>query len=155
MADERRSIGGGRYHHGPPPDMLPPPSQPKNRQRLRRQTPQQAVQLFWDKLNSRWPGKVFTLLPDNPYARNKAAKTPHGTVSGQRAAKSYEEASAECIRDVDRIIKECQRLNQKYRDLHFDIEWDLKSGQRNCLDGLSNPGDGMKPKGVKRVTVSL
>lgn len=75
-------------------------------------------------------------------------------MSGQRAAKSYEEAKLECERDVDRIVKECRRLNQKYRDLHFDIEWDLKSGQRNCLDGLSTPGDGMKPKGVKRVTVS-
>jgi hypothetical protein len=101
----------------------------------------------------RFPGKVFTVLPDNPYARKKAAKTPHGTVSGQRAAKSYEEARAECEKDVNRIIRECRRLNQKYRDLHFDIEWDLKSGQRNCLDGLSTPGDSMKPKGVKRITV--
>ena len=109
--------------------------------------------MFWDRMTPRYPGKVFTVLPDNPYARKKAAKTPHGTVSGQRAAKSYEEARAECEKDVNRIIKECRRLNQKYRDLHFDIEWDLKSGQRNCLDGLSNPGDSMKPKGVKRVTV--
>ena len=67
-------------------------------------------------------------------------------------AKSYDEARAECIRDVDRIIKECRRTNQKYRDLHFDIEWDLKSGQRNCLDGLRNSHNEMKPKGVKRVT---
>ncbi|KAK5052505.1 hypothetical protein LTR84_002369 [Exophiala bonariae] len=152
MNDDRRdNIGGGRYY-GLAADGLPPPAPPKIRRKPRRQTPQAAVDQFWDRLNSRYPGKVFTLLPNNPYARKKAQKTPHGTVTGQRAARSYEEARAECERDVDRIIKECQRLNQKYRDQHFDIEWDLKSGQRNCLDGLSNLGDTMKPKGVKRVT---
>ncbi|KAK5230439.1 hypothetical protein LTR99_008256 [Exophiala xenobiotica] len=132
---------------------VPPAAKP--RRKARRQTPQETVRQFWDKLNTKYPGKVFTVLPDNPYARKKAAKTPHGTVSGQRAAKSYEEARAECERDVERITKECRRLNQKYRDTHFDIEWDLKSGQRNCLDGLYAPGDSMKPKGVKRVTARV
>lgn len=152
MDDRRDNIGGGGPYFGPLPDALPPaPAKP--RRKPRRQAPQATVDQFWDRLNSRYPGKVFTLLPNNPYARKKAQKTPHGTVTGQRAARSYEEARAECERDVDRIIKECKRLNTKYRDPHFDIEWDLKSGQRNCLDGLSVPGDAMKPKGVKRVTV--
>lgn len=71
---------------------------------------------------------------------------------GQRWAKSYDEARKECIRDVARITNECERLNQGYRDPHFDIEWDLKSGQRNCLDGLSRFSPDLKPKGVKRVT---
>jgi hypothetical protein len=153
MNDDRRdNIGGGGRYYGPSPDVLPPPPA-KARRKPRRQAPQTTVDQFWDRLNSRYPGKVFTLLPNNPYARKKAQKTPHGTVTGQRAARSYEEARTECERDVDRIIKECRRLNQKYRDPHFDIEWDLKSGQRNCLDGLSVLGDSMKPKGVKRVTV--
>lgn len=148
--DDRRE---GRYY-GPPPDLPLPAPPAKMRRKQPRQAPQDAVNSFWNKLNPRYPGKVFTVLPDNPYARQKAAKTPRGTVSAQRAAKSYEEARTECEKDVDRIIRECRRLNQKYRDSHFDIEWDLKSGQRNCLDGLSTPGDSMKPKGVKRVTVS-
>jgi len=152
--DDRRDIiiGGGGPYFGPLPEPLPP-SPVKSRRKPRRQAPQATVDQFWGRLNSRYPGKVFNLLPNNPYARKKAQKTPHGTVTGQRAAKSYEEARIECERDVDRIIKECKRLNTKYRDQHFDIEWDLKSGQRNCLDGLSVPGDAMKPKGVKRVTV--
>lgn len=153
MDDRRDNVVGGDRYYGPPPDANPPAAG-KPRRRSRRQPPQDSVRQFWECLNSRYPGKVFTVLPNNPYARKKAVKTPHGTVHGQRAARSYEEARVECERDVDRIIRECRRLNQKYRDLHFDIEWDLKSGQRNCLDGLSNPGDGMKPKGVKRVTVS-
>ncbi|OAP56333.1 hypothetical protein AYL99_09512 [Fonsecaea erecta] len=153
MDDRRDNIGGGgRWYGPPPPDLSVAPAPIKMRRKQRRQPPQETVNQFWNQLNPKHPGKVFTLLPNNPYARKKAAKTPHGTVSGQRAAKSYEEALAECNRDVDRIIRECRRLNQKYRDMHFDIEWDLKSGQRNCLDGLSTPGDSMKPKGVKRVT---
>ena len=102
-------------------------------------------------IHLRYPGKVFTILPDNPHARKKVAKTPKGAVQ-QRAAKSYEEARAECERNVQRIVKECRRVNQKYRDPHFDIEWDLKSKRRNCLDGLARELQGGSPKGVKRVT---
>ncbi|KAI1628842.1 hypothetical protein EDD37DRAFT_23259 [Exophiala viscosa] len=152
MADPRDNIGRDGRYYGPPPDEPSPNRPPQIRRKPRKLTPQDAVQQYWDRLDSKYPGKVFTVLPNNPYARKKAAKIPHGTVHGQRAAKSYEEARAECIKDVDRIIKECRRLNQKYRDPHFDIEWDLKSKNRNCLDGLSVIGDSMKPKGVKRVT---
>ncbi|KIV80694.1 hypothetical protein PV11_08178 [Exophiala sideris] len=152
MDDPRDNIGRGGRYYGPPPDEPSPNRPPKIRRKTRKQTPQDAVQQYWDKLDSKYPGKVFTVLPNNPYARKKAANIPHGTVHAQRAAKSYEEARAECTKDVDRIIKECRRLNQKYRDPHFDIEWDLKSKNRNCLDGLSVLGDSMKPKGVKRVT---
>jgi hypothetical protein len=156
MDDTREELGAGGRYYGPAPDLNSPAPQPKSRRKQRRtQPPQETVKTFWERMTTRYPGKVTTILPDNPYARKKAAKTPRGTVSGQRAAKSYEEARAECEKDVDRIIRECRRLNQKYRDLHFDIEWDLKSGQRNCLDGLSTPGDSMKPKGVKRVTVGF
>ena len=114
--------------------------------------PQENVKRFWDKFNTKYPGKVFTILPNNPHALKKAAKAPKGAIQ-QRAAKSYEEARAECARNVQRIVKECRRVNQKYRDPHFDIEWDLKNGRRNCLHGLANDLQGGLPKGVKRVTV--
>lgn len=29
-------------------------------------------------------------------------------------------------------------MNQKYRDPHFDLEFDLKLGRRDCLDSLDN-----------------
>lgn len=135
----------------PPPGVLRPP--PPRRRGPKKQHPQEYMKKFWDKFNTDYPGKVFTVLPDNPLALKKAAKAPKGVVQGQREAKSYEEAVAECRRNVQRIIRECQRINQKYRDPFFDIEWDLKSGQRYCLDGLSKKKPDMRPKGVKRVTV--
>ena len=126
----------------------PPKRQPSRR------PPQENVKRFWDKFNSKYPGKVVQVLPHNPHALKKAANAPKGAIQ-QRAAKSYEEASAECERNVQRIVKECRRVNQKYRDPYFDIEWDLKSNRRNCLNGLANDLQGGLPKGVKRVTVRM
>lgn len=38
-------------------------------------------------------------------------------------------------------MAECRRVNQKYRDPHFDLDYDLKSGSRDCLESLSNRRD--------------
>ena len=77
-------------------------------------------------------------------------------MSGQVAAKSYDQAASECKHAVEKIAKECRRVNHKYRDPHFDIEWDLKRDRRDCLDGLEmNEDDRAWPKSVKRIPVSL
>ncbi|KAF9888086.1 hypothetical protein FE257_009351 [Aspergillus nanangensis] len=120
--------------------------------RRARQTPQDTVRQFWDQFNTKYPGKVYTVLPDNPYARTKASRIPKGVVQGQNAGKSYEQARRECRRSVERIVKECQRLNQKYTDPHFNIEVDLKSGKKDYLFGLTETNMHMQPRGVKRVT---
>lgn len=39
---------------------------------------------------------------------------------------------------VAKIAKECRRVNQKYRDPHFDLEFDLGTNTRDCLQSLSN-----------------
>lgn len=118
-----------------------------------KQTPQETVKQFWAQFNTKYPGKVFTVLPDNPYARSKAAQLPKGIVQGHDAVKSYEQARKECVRAVERIVRECKRVNQKYTDPHFDLEFDLKSGRRDYLNGLEGTNAEMRPKGVKRVTV--
>ena len=74
----------------------------------------------------------------------------------ENAAVSYEQAAQACKDKVAQIVRECRRVNQKYRDPHFDIEFDLKRGPMDCLRGLGaegNDGDvGLYPKSVKRVT---
>ncbi|PCH00265.1 Peptidase C2, calpain family [Penicillium occitanis (nom. inval.)] len=124
------------------PRNKPPPNQ----------APQDTIKQFWNQFNTRYPGKIFTILPDNPYARSKAAQQPTGVVQGAGAARSYEQARKECEIAVERIVKECERINQRYSDPHFDIEFDLKTGKRNCLDGLAEENMEMRPRGVKRVT---
>jgi hypothetical protein len=121
--------------------------------RARRQAPQELVKQFWEQFNTKYPGKVYTVLPDNPYARTRAKRVPNGVIQGHAAVKSYEQARRECKTSVERIVKECRRVNQKYTDPHFDIELDLKSNRRHYLDELDKVNDIMKPRGVKRVTV--
>lgn len=68
---------------------------------------------------------------------------------------SYDEAARICKGKVDKIVKECRRVNQKYRDAHFDIEFDLKwNSLPDTLTKLQNTSDiecNLQPKGVKRV----
>lgn len=135
----------------------PPSSRSGSRppHRARCQPPQETVKQFWEQFNTKYPGKVYTVLPDNLYARTRAKKVPCGVIKGHEVVKSYEQARAECEKCVQRIVKECERINQKYTDPHFDIEHDLKSGRRNYLDGLEKINEEMRPRGVKRVTVRV
>ena len=86
---------------------------------------------------------------------SRAKRVPNGVIQGHAAVKSYEQARRECQTSVERIVKECRRVNQKYTDPHFDIELDLKSNRRHYLDELDKVNDIMKPRGVKRVKLAL
>lgn len=107
------------------------------------------------QFTTKYPGKVHTILPSDIYAKSKASKNKKGIIRGQRTIKSYDQAASECKNAVDKIAKECRRVNHRYRDPHFDIEWDLKRGFRDCLDGLIPGEECAKPKSVKRVPVRL
>lgn len=71
-------------------------------------------------------------------------------------AASYEQAKKECQDKVQAIIDECTRLNQKYRDRHFEVEL----SQHDCIVPLvDDDGDSsshaIRPSGVKRVKVCI
>ncbi|KAI0446932.1 hypothetical protein F4803DRAFT_501696 [Xylaria telfairii] len=124
------------------------------------QTPQQAIDEFWAKFTTKAPGKATTVIPANEYAERAARRSNRAV--GTTTQASYEEAAAVCKAKVAKIVKECRRVNQKYRDPHFDLELDLKWGARDTLEMLCNTdagGDGeaggesrFHPKSVKRVT---
>ncbi|ETS84658.1 hypothetical protein PFICI_02683 [Pestalotiopsis fici W106-1] len=120
--------------------------------RKKQQAPQDAIDEFWSKFNTKTPGKATTVIPHNSYIR-RAAK--HARKTGITTKASYEEAAEVCKAKVSKIVKECRRINQKYRDPHFDLEWDLKWGKRDTLETLHNVKDPdpseFKPKSVKRV----
>jgi hypothetical protein len=121
--------------------------------KMKKQPPQVTVDEFWTKFNTAFPGKVHTILPKDNIAKKEAAKTPQGLIHSEAAGKSYKEAAAECVAAVEKIAAECRRVNLKYRDPHFDIEWDLKRGRRDCLDGLVSRDSDLAPRSVKRVSV--
>ncbi|KAI4255206.1 MAG: hypothetical protein LQ352_002687 [Teloschistes flavicans] len=118
--------------------------------KVKKRVPQRNVDEFWDKFTTKFPGKIYSILPENVYAKTKAAQSPAGLVHGQATGKSYEQAAADCRAAVTKIAKECRRVNLKYRDPHFDIEFDLKRNRRDCLDSLSRESN-LGPKSVKRV----
>lgn len=137
----------------------PPAKKPK------KVAPQDAIDEFWTKFNSKTPGIATTVLPKNLYAKKAGEQQPKGTIKPENAVKSYEEAAQSCKDKVAKIVKECRRVNQKYRDPHFDIEFDLKWGKKDCLTMLSGKKDeandddddmwnfdfGFTPGSVKRV----
>ncbi|KAK3062259.1 hypothetical protein LTS18_004500, partial [Coniosporium uncinatum] len=142
-------------------DLGPPPPRAK----AKRQAPQKTIDDFWADFTSKTPGKAFTILPDNVYAKRAAAAAAssnrgeghgHAVVEGQNAVASYEHAAEACRNKVAKIVRECRRTNQKYRDAHFDIEADLKAWlghQRtpDCLMGLRDREAHLRPMSVKRV----
>ncbi|KAF7673748.1 cysteine proteinase [Alternaria burnsii] len=145
--------------HSRAPSMVQetPASAPRPRLPVRKQAPQRNIDEFWNKFTTKHPGKIFTILPDNLYAKRAAAHAPKGSIPGVNALASYEEAKEACTRKVAKIVKECRRLNQKYRDPHFDIEADFKRSQAfpdtpaDCLTGLNEEKTDFHPLSVKRV----
>jgi hypothetical protein len=125
----------------------------------RKHAPQRSIDDFWAKFTTKHPGKIFTILPDNLYAKRAAAHAPKGSIPGVNALASYEQAVESCRNKVAKIVKECRRLNQKYRDPHFDIEADFKRSQAladtpaDCLTGLDKEQADFQPMSVKRVEV--
>ena len=132
---------------------------PRPRLPVKKQAPQKSIDEFWDKFTTKHPGKIFTILPDNLYAKRAAAHAPKGSIPGKNALASYEEAVQACKAKVAKIVKECRRLNQKYRDPHFDIEADFKRSQAfpeippDCLASLDKEMSEFQPMSVKRVEV--
>ncbi|KAI3322591.1 hypothetical protein HD806DRAFT_500471 [Xylariaceae sp. AK1471] len=121
----------------------------KNKQ----QNPQEAIDEFWSKFTTKAPGKATRVIPSNAYAERAARRSSQAV--GTTTQASYEEAAAVCKAKVAKIVKECRRVNQKYRDPHFDLEFDLKWGGRDTLETLCNTKEKREstfhPKSVKRV----
>ncbi|EGX92311.1 calpain-like protein [Cordyceps militaris CM01] len=129
-------------------------------------TPQHAVDMFWKSFHTKAPGKATAVIPNRKRRRGKKAAEAPAPTGTQSAEASYEAAAATCRAKVAKIVQDCRRVNRKYRDPHFNIEFDLKLNQRECLESLSNavppedesepappaPGAQFLPRSAKRVT---
>ena len=145
------SDAGSRAGSGSvPPPPPPPPKKPNV-------SPQKAIDKFWKNFNTKYPGKPFTVLPDNLYAKRAAVQAARDPNPSKNAVASYEQAAATAKAKVEKIARDCRRLNQKYKDPHFDIEFDFMQWQwgitEDCLVGLDGNSEGLRPMSVKRVEV--
>ena len=119
---------------------------------------QQSIDRFWKKFTTKNPGKLFTTLPDNLYAKRAALQASRNAGTLKNAIASYEQAAATCKAKVEKIVQDCRRLNQKYKDAHFDIEFDFMQWQwdqrtEDCLVALSADHADLRPMSVKRIEV--
>ena len=116
---------------------------------------QASVDSFWTHFYTKHPGTVSNVLPTKSFAKKDTLQATKGKAYSKRAVVTYEEAALECRQAVAKVAKECRRVNQRYRDKDFDIETDLKDGERDCLDGIDTKSDeSAQPKSTKRVSVS-
>ncbi|KAI7786764.1 calpain family cysteine protease [Diaporthe eres] len=133
------SVTSSSEDDGPRPGT----SKGDRRRRPQPKTPQQKIDDFWDKYKTKAPGKATSIIPQQNDFSERAAKRASAKCLGpaKTTQQSYEDAAAQCRHKVAQIVKECRRVNQKYRDPHFDLEIDLKLNRRDCLDSLDNVKD--------------
>lgn len=103
------------------------------------------------------PVPATTIIPQNPWTKKAIRRNAVNSSLDVSLQSSYETAAAMCRAKVEKIVEECRRINKKYRDLHFDIESDLKLQDRDTLESLCNTDDGklrgsdFRPLSAKRV----
>ncbi|KAK8016567.1 calcium-dependent cysteine-type endopeptidase-like protein [Apiospora rasikravindrae] len=130
--------------------------QNQKKKKKRKLPPQQSINKIWRHFSAKKPSRALAILPFDPVPLPAEPERPNELLSA-----GYERAVEECRRKVKKIIQECRRVNTRYRDQGWDIDWDLKMTKGNTLNYLgSNKFDvaGPRlssstsvPKAVKRV----
>ncbi|KAJ8118558.1 hypothetical protein ONZ43_g3966 [Nemania bipapillata] len=128
----------------------------QKKKKKRKPPPQQSINKIWRRFATKKYTKALSVLPFDPVPLPSTTEGPNELLSA-----GYERAREECSRRVKKIIQECRRVNTRYRDPGFDLDWDLKMGKGNCLNYLGSSKFDMSntrfsttttvPKSVKRV----
>ncbi|KAK3323026.1 hypothetical protein B0H66DRAFT_602440 [Apodospora peruviana] len=127
------------------------------KKKKRKLPPQQSINRIWKRFSNKKFNKALAVLPFDPVLPPTISDRSNELLSA-----GYERAAEECRRKVRKIIQECRRVNMRYRDPGWDIDWDLKWEKGHCLNSLGrnkfdvsmasmlNPS-AVVPKAVKRV----
>ncbi|KLU90199.1 hypothetical protein MAPG_09163 [Magnaporthiopsis poae ATCC 64411] len=119
--------------------------------------PQETIEEIWKRFSKEQFTKALQILPFDPVPASTASVRANELLTA-----GYERAADECRRRVRKIIQECKRVNKRYRDPGFDLDWDLKWRKGNTLNYLGktkfelstqtarDPSSSV-PKAVKRV----
>ncbi|WZH47119.1 Calpain [Fusarium acuminatum] len=128
----------------------------QKKKRKKKLPPQKTINGIWKKFSKRKFHKALAVLPFDP------VQPPAAYHSNEVLSAGYERAAEECRRKVEKIIKECKRVNMRYRDPGWDLDWDLKYEKGHCLNNLGTQkfelnrttllsSKAAVPKAVKRV----
>jgi hypothetical protein len=163
-SDGSASIVSGRGRQPPPPRAAGPPygAKPKSKKKKKAVPPQEAINSIWTTFSAPKFSKATTILPPKPTKSTKPKSPAPAEKTNVLVFKDFERAAEECRTRVRKLIRECKRVNMRYRDSEFDIDWDLKWEKGHCLNSLldrdfeiggvayANPASNV-PKAVKRV----
>lgn len=145
-----------------PPQLPPPPPKPKKKKKTL--PPQETIDNIWSRFSAPRFSQATTILPTSAPSANPRTRHPVPAsveLDNVLVSEDFDRAVLECRTRVKKLIRECKRVNMRYRD-DFDIDWDLKWEKGYCLNGLgnrkfeingrafSNPNS-KSPKAVKRV----
>ncbi|OBS15410.1 hypothetical protein FPOA_13748 [Fusarium poae] len=115
-----------------------------------------SINQIWKKFSKRKFHKALAVLPFDPVQSSATC------YFNELLSAGYERTAEECRRKVEKIIKECKRVNMRYRDPGWDLDWDLKHEKGHCLNSLGTQkfelnrttllsSKAAVPKAVKRV----
>ncbi|KAH6606939.1 calpain [Trichoderma cornu-damae] len=132
-------------------------NQDQKKKRKKRLPPQQSINKIWKKFSNRKFHKALSVLPFDSVAPRLGLDRPNELLS-----EGYELAAEECRRKVKKIVQECRRVNMRYRDPGWDLDWDLKYEKGNTLNYIGSNkfeisrstllgSKAVVPKAVKRV----
>jgi hypothetical protein len=167
MSSDDSSSGSdnGRRGRQRPQVRIPAPpygAKPKPKRKKKAVPPQEAINNIWSTFSAPKFSKATTILPPKPTKSTKSKTPPPPEKTNVLVFEDFERAAEECRTRVRKLIRECKRVNMRYRDPEFDIDWDLKWERGHCLNGLldrdfeiggmayANPSSNV-PKAVKRV----
>ena len=98
----------------------PPPANSNNndqkKKKKKRLPPQQSINRTWKKFSSRKFHTALSVLPFDPGEPPAQAERPNELLWD-----GYERAAEECRRKVEKIVKDCKRVNMRYRDPGWDL----------------------------------
>jgi hypothetical protein len=157
--DDSSASDNDRSRQPPPPPPFSGKSKSKKKKKL---PPQETIDKIWSRFSASKFSKATKILPFTNTSDPSKVPTTNPSPDNLLVSEDFERAVQECRTKVRKLIKECKRVNMRYRDPTFDIDWDLKWEKGYCLNGLAeskfeingrafaNPNSTV-PKAVKRV----
>jgi hypothetical protein len=162
--DSSASDNDSRNNRSRPPPPPPPFSGKSKSKKKKKLPPQETINKIWSRFSASKFSKATVILPNISNTPHDPSKVPTTIPRPNNllVSEDFERAVHECRFKVRKLIKECKRVNMRYRDPSFDIDWDLKWEKGYCLNSLAenkfeingraftNPTSNV-PKAVKRV----
>ncbi|KAH7348683.1 hypothetical protein BKA65DRAFT_477076 [Rhexocercosporidium sp. MPI-PUGE-AT-0058] len=143
----------------------PPPPSAKPKKKKKHVPPQDTINKIWSRFSVKKFSKATVVLPFATSSNQTTldpSKPPQTGRDNLLVSEDFDRAVQECRTRVKKLIKECRRVNMRYRDPDFDIDWDLKMKKGYCLNNLKDnkfvingsaytTATAVVPKAVKRV----